>query len=319
MIHLGCAIEFNQPSIAAEALAAACVHPDWPSIFLAPAKALAPESSGTDASAKPLLDLIHEMRQDEDISDGVRDTDPFNRIPDGFLKRVKSETLAPYLSSYRVQASPEAIQARLAELLHSLAYMLASTQRPGKTERMDFVLLHCMTLAVHFPAIMAQDWISDEEKARLLETKARVDAVMYSGCRCPLMYPERIKSYVPKNPSDGWPGLIQRAIVYRDEGHAAKLIRGLLVQKSLAIPQEPRGEHQVWMSEDDILTVGHMAMDSLEAAIQPGGSHMPEHVAQAVIDRIGLGGEMIKTNMQRWVYYGGLEKAWDFVPTAASS
>lgn len=319
MIHLGCAIEFNQPSIAAEALAAACVHHDWPAIFLAPTKELAQQSSSAEISSKPLLELIHEMSQDGLIADGVRDTDPFNRIPDGFLKRVTKETLAPYLSSYRVEASPEAIQASLADLLHSLSYMLASTQRPGKTERMDFVLLHCMTLSVHFPAIMAQDWISDEEKARMLETKARVDAVMYSGCRCPPMYGDRIKNYVPKNPNDGWPELIQRAIVYKDEGHAAKLIRGLLVQKSLAIPQTSQGKHQVWMNEEDILTVGHMAMDALEVATLPGGSHMPEHVGQAVVERIGKGGEMIKANMQRWVYYGGLEKAWDFVPMAASS
>ncbi len=163
----------------------------------------------------------------------MKDSDPFNKIADGFLKRVTPEQLVPHLSQFQVQPEPEDLERKLAEMMQTCAYMMGAAQRPGRCEAMDFVLLHSVTLSVFYPAILAQDWLSNQEKARLLEAKARCDAVLYAGCRSPPLYPDRIIGYVPRRPQDGWKELFHRSIIYRDEGHAVKLIRSLFSLEKL--------------------------------------------------------------------------------------
>ncbi|KAA8644076.1 questin oxidase family protein [Aspergillus tanneri] len=308
IIHLGCGIEFKQPSLVAEALAGACVHENWPKSFL-----LATEEyvrTQEDVPSRPMLDILNSLRENPQIAGGVRETDPFNKIPDGFLKRVTTEQLVPYLSQFQVKPEKEDLQRKMADMMHTTAYMLGAAQRPGKREAMDFVLLHAVTLAVFYPAILAQDWLSDQDKARLLEATARVDAVMYAGCACPPLYAQRITDYVPRHPEHGWPELFHRAIVYRDEGHAAKLIRALysLEQLDDPTPGFPITKH-------DFFQIAHMGMDSIERALhKTEGNKVPEETAAGVVKRVGRGGDMLVGNMTRWVFYGGLPKAWDYVP-----
>jgi hypothetical protein len=58
-----------------------------------------------------------------------------------------------------------------------------------------------------------------------------------------------------------------------------------------------------------------MAMDSIEIAFEQEGGHtMPKEVADGVVKQVGQGGYMVVSNMMRWVFYGGLEKAWTWVP-----
>ena len=307
MIHLGCAIEFHQPSLVAEALAAACVHENWPKHFLMPTEEYVRSNKGLPS--KPLFQILDSLRDDPEISSGVKDTDPFNKIPDGFLKRVTTEQLKPYLSQFQVRPEPEELQRGMKDMMHTCAYMMGAAQRPGKREAIDFVTLHSVTLSVFYPAILAQDWLSNHDKSRLLEAKARVDAVMYAGCGCPPLYPTRIVDYVPRHPADGWPELFHRSIVYYDEGHAVKLIRALF-----SIEQLGETEAGFPIAKSDFSKIAHIALDSIERAFEAGGSKMSEEVAEAVIKRVGHGGEMVKNNMTRWVFYGGLEKAWDYMP-----
>lgn len=307
MIHLGCALEFHQPSLVAEALAGGCVHENWPKTFLIPTEEHV--RSKTDVPSRPLYQIFDSLRNNPVIASGVKDTDPFNKIPDGFLKRVTAYQLVPYLSQFQVKPEPEDLKRKMADLMYSTAYMLGAAQRPGKKETMDFVLLHTVTLAVFFPAILAQDWLSDHEKARLLEATARVDAVMYAGCGSPALYPSRIVDYVPQHPCDGWPELFHRSIVYRDEGHAVKLIRALYSLEQLDEP-----EPGFPIAKKDFLNIAHMAMDSIERAFgETDGNKLPKAVAEDVVQRVGHGGEMVVNNMTRWVFYGGLPKAWDHV------
>ncbi|KAI1667291.1 Oxidoreductase AflY [Pyrenophora tritici-repentis] len=307
MIHLGCGIEYQQPSIVAEALAGACVHENWPMKFLLPAEDQV--RSNPNIPSKSLLEVIDGLRQDPLISAGVKDSDPFNKIPDGFLKRVTAEQLVPHLSQFQVAPTPEDLQRKMGDMMHTSAYMLGAAQRPGKRETMDFVLLHSATLSVFYPAIISQEWLSNHEKARLLEAKARVDAVMYAGCGCPPLYPARIVDYAPLHPEHGWKELFHRAIVYRDEGHAAKLARSLFSLEKLhdVPPNFP-------IAKKDFFKIAHMAIDSIERAVEVDGNKMPQHVADAIAESIGEGGEMVARNQMRWVFYGGLEKAWDYVP-----
>ncbi|KAL7623787.1 hypothetical protein AAE478_005340 [Parahypoxylon ruwenzoriense] len=308
MIHLGCGLEFNQPSIVAEALAGACVHVNYPAQFLLPTEEYVKSNPG--APTKSLLQILEGLHQDPEISSGVRDTDPFNKIPDGLLKRVTPEKFVPYLSEFRVQPTEEDLQRKMSEVMHTCAYVLGAAQRPGKSEKMDFVILHGVTLTVFYPAILAQDWLTNEEKARLLEAKARVDAVLYAGCRTPTLYPSRIVNYEPRHPDDGWTQLFHRSIIYPDEGHVVKVIRALfsLEQLSESLPSD------FPIMKKDFFNIAHMAVDTVETAIKPDGHKMPADVSDAIEEQVGEGGEMVTGNMKRFVFYGGLDKAWDFVP-----
>ncbi|GAB7350130.1 hypothetical protein MBLNU459_g0803t1 [Dothideomycetes sp. NU459] len=254
IIHLGYAIEYEQPGILAEALASACVHDDWPRHFLLPTEELA--RSRKDSPSKSLLQIFNDLNNDPVIHEAVKDDDPFNKIRDGLLSRVGAQELAPYLSEFRVDLSePDDLQRKMEDVMYTNAYALGAMQRPGKLETIDFVLLHNVTLSVFYPAILAQDWLSDQEKARLLEFTARVDAVMYAACGSPVLYPKRISGYTPRHPEHGWSQLFHRANVYRDEGHVAKLMRALYALQQLSQPQSgfPIGK-------SDFLKIAHMAI-----------------------------------------------------------
>ncbi|KAM0795828.1 hypothetical protein BDR22DRAFT_882871 [Usnea florida] len=281
MIHLG----YTQ------ALTAAYVHHNWPRGFLLPAEGHIRSNVGMPS--RSLLHIMDSVYHDPEIASAVKDSDPFNKIRDGLLKRVTPKQLVPYLSQFP-----------MSEMMHTCAYMMGAAQRPGKHEAIDFVLLHSVTLAVFYPAILAQDWLSDHENSCLLEPKARVNAVIYAGCGSPALYPARIVDYVPRCPGNGWPELFHRSIIYHDEGHVAKLIRALF---SLEQVSEPVSEFPI--VKGDFVKIAYMALDSVERALQTNGHKMPEYVAEAVIKKVGQGGELVVNNIKRWVFYDGLNKA----------
>lgn len=193
--------------------------------------------------------------------------------------------------------------------MHTSAYMLGAAQRPGKREMLDFVTLHCATLSVFYPAILALDWMTNEEKARLLEAKARWDLVMYAGARCPAFYPKRIVDYVPNQPEQGWPELFHRANIYHDEGHVVKLLRALYSSDQLGDTAD-----DFPISRAEFLKIAHIAVDSTEDVFKPGGHNMPDDIRVKIMQDVGQGGDMVVNNMKRWVFYGGIETAWNFVP-----
>ncbi|KAI0437218.1 hypothetical protein F4803DRAFT_566241 [Xylaria telfairii] len=309
MIHLGCALEFDQPSLVAESLAASCVHETWTSIFLRPTEEYlkaAPEG----VPSRPLLEVLEGMRNDPVVKSGVKATDPFNKIAGGLLQRVPTERLVSHLSALQVRPDAASLERETLTMMYTSAYVVGAAQHPGKIEALDFVTLHSATLAVHYPVLMAQDWLTEHEKARLLETKLRVDAIMYAGCGSPALHAERVHNYAPRRPGDSWPELIRRAIVYQDEGHAAKLLRALHATYKLGDP--PAGFP---IAREDLVKIAHMAMDSIEAAFEEGaGPRVPEAVVEDLNQRVGGGAEMVVNNMTRWVFYGGLEGAWRLVP-----
>ncbi|KAL4898268.1 hypothetical protein BDV59DRAFT_197200 [Aspergillus ambiguus] len=306
IIHLGCALEFNQPSLIAEALAAACVHDNWPKKFLLPAEKYL--KTNKNVPSRYLLDVLESLRSDSEISTAVKPTDPFNKIKDGLLAKITGEKLAPFLSLFQVGPKIEDIQAKTRDMMYTCAYMMGAAQRPGKRETLDFVILHCLTLSVFYPAILALDWLTNEEKARLIESKARCDAVMYAAAGCPDLYPQRVIDYTPRHPEHGWPDLFHRANIYEDEGHVAKAMRALYSLEQLP---DPVGGFP--LTKADFFKIAHMTVDSTEEALQPGGHNMPNAVRYGVMQNVGRGGDMVVNNMTRWVFYGGVENAWQYV------
>lgn len=257
-----------------------------------------------------MLQVLDSLRTDSHIATATREDDPFNKIPDGFLKRVTPTQLVPYLSQLRVKPEPEDLKLKLSDMMHTSVYMLGAAQRPGKRESMDFVTLHAATLAAFFPSIMAKAWLSNEDKARLIEATTRVNAVMYAGTACPTLYADRVVNYIPQHPEHGWSALFHRANVYHDEGHAVKLLRALYALEPLELgPDFP-------ITKTDFFNISHMGIDSIERAMtEESGNHVPKEVAAGVLQRVGRGGEMVVANMTRWVFYGGLPNAWRHVPT----
>ena len=255
MIHLGCGIEFQQPSLVAEALAGACVHDNWPKSFLLPTEEYV--RANPDLPSKSMLHVLGALQSDGHISTGTRENDPFNKIPDGFLQRVTPTQLVPYLGQFQVKPESEDLKLKLSDMMHTSTYMLGAAQCPGKREAMDLVTLHAATLAAFFPAIMAQTWLSNADKARLLEATARVDAVMYAGTACPPLYADRVVNYMPQHPTHGWSELFHRANVYRDEGHAVKFLRALYALEPLELgPGFP-------ITKSDFFKIAHMGLTPL--------------------------------------------------------
>lgn len=248
------------------------------------------------------------------ISNAVTAKDPLNKISDGLLKRV-SEELLPHLAKFQVKPTPEDLAKRTAETINVSAYILGAAQNPRKLEALDFVMMHMTTLSIFYPTFMKQDWISNENKARLLKWKGWSDAVMYAGCGCPRLYPERITNYAPKQPQDGWQELIHRANAYEDDGHTSKLIRALLNAETVSEPF--LGVEGFPLLKEDIFKIAHITMDSVERMLEPGYYKMTERVRQMYAVGCGQDDEVVRV-IVRWVRWCGVEGAWDDVPDIES-
>ena len=109
MIHLGFGVEFKQPAIIAEALAQAAVHDSWIGPFMLDTEKAA-ASSGIEG--KPMVELIDEVRADEQLSSAARWNDS-NKIRDGILVRAPSEMIR-IAAKWKVM--PDAIIEKTAEM-----------------------------------------------------------------------------------------------------------------------------------------------------------------------------------------------------------
>lgn len=120
IIHLGYALEFKQPSLVAETLAAACVHDNWPKDFLLSTEEYV--RSNAEIPSETLLSILSSLLRDPKITSAVKDTDPFNKSRDGLLKRVGAKEHVPYLSRFQVHPTPEDLQRKMEDMMHTCAY-----------------------------------------------------------------------------------------------------------------------------------------------------------------------------------------------------
>ena len=61
--------------------------------------------------------------------------------------------------------------------------------------------MHCVNCYAFYDAFLKEaTWISDENKARLLEWKGRLDLCMYASRRSPELRMDVIEEYQPKHP-----------------------------------------------------------------------------------------------------------------------
>lgn len=251
------------------------------------------------------------MHNDPKVHSAVKDEDGFNKVKEGLLTRVTGAELAPFLARFKVTPTEAGVHASLLDMMYTSVFALGAAQRAGKREMVDFALLHNATLAAFYPAIVRAEWLTIEQKARMLEDKGRVDAVVYASCGSMALYAHRIAAYKPEHPEQGWDDMIRRSVEFRDEGHIVKLMRAFYATYQLGDP--PAGFP---MTRDDVLTVAHMCIDSLELAVEQ--SIMPQDLQDKMAADYGRGGARVVENHKRFVFYGGTPKAWDHVPDASA-
>lgn len=99
-----------------------------------------------------------------------------------------------------------------------------------------------------------------------------------------------------------------------DEGHVENVIRALFSLEELSqmgLPDFP-------IAKKDFINTAHMTVDSVERDMETDSHQVPEHVVEGVEKRVGEGGEMVTGNMRRFVFYGGLDEAWDYISDLTS-
>ncbi|KAL1304684.1 hypothetical protein AAFC00_003639 [Neodothiora populina] len=256
-IHLGFGVEFNQPAIIAESLAQTAVHEGWMKDLLISAEDAA--SSRSSEPSKSFVEIIDQIQATISLRDAA-DVDG-NRIRDGIM-RTDSKTMIDMMSQYKISSADE-LEERTAEMINTTAYFTAAAQNPPKLVKMDFFYMHSINASIFFSAFLKQNWLSDENKIRLLEWKVRNDAALYASRGCARLLLDEITDYKPKRPS-GWAEIIDRVTEHEDDGHACKLIRALAHGEQVCKPFE-HNKDSFRIKGDMWLKLGHMAIDSVES------------------------------------------------------
>lgn len=89
--------------------------------------------------------------------------------------------------------------------------------------------MHAVNSSIFFTSFLKQAWISTPNKIKLLEWKGRLDLALYASRRSPKLLLDEITNYPPEHRSQlqSWDTIINRAKVFKDDGHASKFVRAL--------------------------------------------------------------------------------------------
>lgn len=162
------------------------------------------------------------------------------------------------------------------EMINSAIYFTAAAQNPPKQVKFDFYFMHCVNSSIFFPTFLGLEWLSVENKVRLLNFKVWLDLAMYPSRASPALLLEEISGYVPaKLPAetgvtDGngtvkdteWPGIFERLFEFADDGHAVKLGRAVANGERVS-----KGyESEEWCKIKGFMweKIGNMVIDSVE-------------------------------------------------------
>ncbi|KAJ5688521.1 hypothetical protein N7462_002913 [Penicillium macrosclerotiorum] len=304
-IHLGYAIEFDQPLIAAEALALTAVHDSSFGEVLHMVEQVA-QSSDTSRS---LIDLQREIAGSKTLRGAMQYEYGVFQIQDGLLAHARDEFLR-VIASWKVE--PSELHRKTAESLNSTVYWTALAQRPEKQIRFDFFLMHSVTAGSLWPVLTHTPWISTAVKCRLLEWKGRADLMLYCQTGAPALRPDELAAYQPQQPSS-WPAIFHRACEYADDGHLAKLIRGIATAAEISMPFQ-HDPHFLLTRPEQFLTIAHMILDSAEQFNRESVARETEMIC-AQYEYPRLMSPEIQRVTARWPRNVGFEQAWFHVPS----
>lgn len=167
-----------------------------------------------------------------------------------------------------------------------VVYYTTTAQYPPKQIKFDFFYMHCVNASIFFSSFLKSNFLSPENKVRLLEWKVRTDLAMYASRGSPNLDLSQITSYrAGKNST--WEQVFQRANRFGDDGHASKFIRAIANGQQACKPFE--GKEGFPIKANMWQTLGNMVIDSVEAG-EP-----------------------------TWVRSCGFDEAWQNVPERESS
>lgn len=194
-------------------------------------------------------------------------------------------------------------------MVHNCAYISGAAQHPRKKPSIEFFMMHSTNLSTFYQTFTSAEWLSLEQRARLLTWKGWMDMVLYAANGCPELHHERIAKYQPKAPGP-FDSIIKRVNRYPDDGHTSKLIRALLHAYKLS-SSSPRyhSNGDFPLRPEEFVQIAHMAMDSVERMLEPG-YQIPEAARRLYVERLGVDEEVVKI-VVRFVRWAGVEGAWD--------
>ncbi|CEJ61955.1 hypothetical protein PMG11_10471 [Penicillium brasilianum] len=308
-IHLGYAVEFDQPLIMAEALALTAVHDSYFGDVLTDVETAVRTSDGNDS----LINLQREIYSNSKLREAMKYEHGVFQIRDGLLADAKDEFLQ-VVGSWKV--TPEDLQEKTAECLNSTVYWTSLAQRREKQIRFDFFLMHSITAGSLWPVINSAPWISAESKCRLLEWKGRADLILYCQTGAPCPRPEELVAYRPQV-SSGWDEIFRRACEYEDDGHLAKLIRGVATAAQLSNEYAHKADFVI-KSDEEFLKIAHMIIDSAEQFNQESVEQEREMICAKYKHANWMSNEIQRVTA-RWPRHVGFEQAWFHVPARKSN
>ncbi|EFX00863.1 hypothetical protein CMQ_1944 [Grosmannia clavigera kw1407] len=290
LIHIGFGIEFDQPAIVAEGLAQAASHTSGNiSNYFARCDELA-QSEGVRST--PLRELYRNVRASDKIRTAVQLQQGPNRIRDGLMPNAMEE-LAVIAAQFRVGRDNLDWERGLIESTSCAAYNAAAAQRESKATKLDFFSMHAVTSSIFLSLLVRQSWIANENKAKLIEWKGRLDLAWYASSRAPQLDLHFITSYQPTISKDmNWHTLYEAIVNSHDDGHVAKFVRALYNAET-----EMR---------DFVSRVGRESITSF-----PIQGDLWFRAAQMCLDST--------TDMpldEKWLMGSGFDTVWDRVPEA---
>lgn len=294
LIHLGLGIEFELPALVAEALAQAAANDDSDLDRLfrmceaeatsAQAQAQVQEEEGPPPPS--MLQLLEALRASDEIRTAPRWSDLGLKLRNGVVGRG-GEAFARIAGRFRVATDEDELARRTAEMISTCAFMCGAAQFAERRTKIDFFWMHAVTSSI-FMSLLAQqgEWISLEDRVRLLERKVRTDLAWYVASGSVPLDKAHITGYSPRPETKSWEweDVFGAVVKEHDDGHAAKFIRALKNGEQVTAKYESGG----W-AEDYFPVKGDMWLQ-LARMCQDTTTNMP----------IDL----------KWVRFTGYDEAW---------
>jgi hypothetical protein len=281
IIHLGLGIEFDSPTIVAEALAQAAAHDDSniSQLFINCEEAAA--IAYPPKNPKPLIQLINETRDSDTIRNAPKWEDFGNKMKNGIIGRALTE-MTSIACQFRIK--PDDLQRRTAEMISTCAFFAGASQQPGRKCKIDFFYMHNVTSSIFFSVFIKQDWISMEDRTRLVEWKGRLDLAWYAVSGCAELHKDAVENYQGDFGADmGWKDLYATINKEHDDGHVAKFVRALKNGEQASKPFEQDFSDFFPTKGDMWLKTARMALDTTKD---------------------------LPTDL-KWVPFTGFKQAWD--------
>ncbi|KAI9490010.1 hypothetical protein BDB00DRAFT_839763 [Zychaea mexicana] len=260
LIHLGYAVEFNLPLIAAESLSMAASSEDTLKHFFAAAAPPAVPNQQASATCS-IKDIVAKVNCDPAFDGIVKFTDKIKVLS----VLASAHKAGSKISEYVAQWSIKDLKSSLQELYTQVMLLYASTGIRGNSSqspKIDFFLAHCLT-SIH-AAHTLLPYLTPLQAEWLLRGHLATTLVCYIGCGRPQVQPESLVKYegtniksltslsaVPDASDDDtsktkWHEVIKRSLAPEiQEPHYIKVVRALALGQ--VVFDDPPSLKDVWL------------------------------------------------------------------------